>query len=58
MELTTEELEAIHGVLYDQFYYGQELMYEDNAVSRAVSSALAKIEAERERRRRSASHER
>jgi hypothetical protein len=49
--LTDEELEAIHDVLYDQYYYGEELIYQETPHSGAVSSALWKVALERKKRR-------
>lgn len=52
MNFTDDELTEMYDILYDQYYYGEELIYQDSDRSRAVSSGLAKIEEERKRRRR------
>ncbi|HEY6021269.1 MAG TPA: hypothetical protein VIY48_15605 [Candidatus Paceibacterota bacterium] len=50
MELTDEELRAIYGVLYDEYFYGRELMYQFTEESENVSTAMGKIDAEIKRR--------
>ena len=52
MELTDEELYAIHNILHDEYYYGRELMYQHTEEAEGVSSALTTIENEIEKRRR------
>lgn len=51
MEFTNEELDAMHTVLYDQYFYGEEYMYQDSDMARAVGTALREITEEIARRR-------
>lgn len=50
MDLTNFELESIYEVLYDEYFYGRELIYQDSADAHAVGTGLAKLEAEIKRR--------
>lgn len=50
MELTDAELEAVHTVLFDQYYYGEEYVYHDDDEGRAVGTALGKVIDEAKRR--------
>lgn len=52
MDLTDEELSAIYSILYDEYFYGRELMYQDTEEAEGVASALPKIENEITRRGR------
>lgn len=51
MDLTNGELRAIYEVLYDEYFYGRELMYQATEEAENVSTALEKIDAEIKRRR-------
>lgn len=51
MELTDEELCATYDILYDEYYFGRELMYQFTEEAGGVRSVLAKIEAEFKRRK-------
>lgn len=51
MELTDEELDAVYDILYDEYFYGRELSYQNTTESKAVSGAMDKIGAEIEERR-------
>lgn len=51
MKLTDEELYAIHNILYDEYYYGRELMYQATEEAEGVRSVLAKIDVEFEKRK-------
>lgn len=51
MELSDEELDAVHSVVYDEAYYGDDhVVYGDEGD--VLRAALAKIEAEVLRRER------
>ncbi len=51
MNLTDEELEALHAVLYDEVYYGDDdVVYGEGGHAVNLRAALAKVEAEREGR--------
>jgi hypothetical protein len=51
VNLTDEELYAIHNVLYDEYYYGRELMYQATEEAEGVASVLTKIDAEFKKRK-------
>lgn len=52
MELTDEELDAMHTCLYDEAYYGDDdVVYGDGEYSVNLRSALGKVEDEIEARR-------
>lgn len=44
--LTDEELEAVHDLLYDEYFYGRELIYQETEEANNISSAMEKIRAE------------
>ncbi len=51
MELTDAELSAVHNVLYDEAYYGDdEVVYGNSPRAIALRTALAKVEDEAKRR--------
>lgn len=52
MELTDDELDAVYGILYDQYHYGQELVYQGAEEAENVRTAMEKIDAEIKRRER------
>lgn len=52
MELTNEELNIVHDVLYDEAYYGDdEIVYGNHPEAVALRTALAKVEDEAKRRK-------
>lgn len=51
MHLTDAELEAIHDVIYEEAYYGDdEVVYGNSPHAIALRTALAKVEDEAKRR--------
>lgn len=50
MDLTDEEVNAIHTVLYDEYWYGEEYCYQDSDEAWAVGTALEKVTEECKRR--------
>lgn len=51
MDLTDAELSAMHSVLYNEAYYGDdEMVYGNSPHAIALRTALAKVEDEAERR--------
>ena len=54
MELTDDELDAVHSCLYDEAYYGDdEVVYGDGEYTINLRSALEKVWNEVHRRKRS-----
>lgn len=53
MEFTEGELTAIFDVLYDQYFYGEELIYQDTDDARNVGTALWKVKDEVKKRLKS-----
>lgn len=52
MELTNEELYAVHSCLYDEVYYGDdEVVYGDSPYAVSLRSALEKVTNEAEARK-------
>lgn len=51
MDLTNDELKAVHDVLYEEAYYGDdEVVYGNSPHAIALRTALAKVEDEAKRR--------
>lgn len=51
MELTDDELMAIHSVVYDEVYYGDDyVVYGDGDYAIALRAGLAKLSEESKRR--------
>ena len=51
MDLTDAELSAMHSVLYDEVYYGDdEVVYGNSPHAIALRTALAKVEDEAKKR--------
>lgn len=50
MELTDAELDTVYSILYDEYYYGRELCYDDTEESESASTALAKLTEEAKKR--------
>lgn len=51
MDLTNEELDAMHSCLYEEVYYGDdEVVYGDGEYAVNLRTALAKVEDETKRR--------
>lgn len=51
IEFTDAELSAVHSVLYDEVYYGDdEVVYGNDPHTIALRTALAKVEDEAKRR--------
>lgn len=51
MNLTDFELESIYEVLHGEYFYGQELIYQEAAMAVAVGTGLEKIREEIKRRK-------
>lgn len=52
MDLTDAELSAVHNVLYDEAYYGDdEIVYGNGPEAVALRLALAKVEDEAKKRK-------
>lgn len=52
MELTDDELMAVHSCLYDEAYYGDdEVVYGNGEYAVSLRTALAKVEDEAKRRK-------
>lgn len=52
MELTDEEIDALHSCVYDEVYYGDDdVVYDDSDYAVNLRSALEKITDEAKRRK-------